>query len=144
MYINYKKEKFSRKTKRNSMSPIATSHTFSTLDIILSDIWSISFLHFWERLLIRSSSLVYQYSQIELIVWYGPLYKRLSNPHSFFFWSVFIVFSCQFHQHFTCAFFANFLAPKNYKVKRFSFVILGAKILAINARVKCWWNWHLL
>jgi len=43
----------------------------------------------------------------------------------------------QFHQHFTSSFFADILAPKNYKAECHSFVIFEAKILAINAQVKC-------
>jgi len=33
---------------------------------------------------------------------------------------------------------------RNCKAEHFSFVIFGAQIFAKKARVKCWWNWHLL
>jgi hypothetical protein len=44
---------------------------------------------------------------------------------------------CQFHQLFSCTFFADILVPKRLKAERFSFVIFGAKIFAKNAHKKC-------
>jgi len=44
---------------------------------------------------------------------------------------------CQFHQHYTCAFFANILAPKITKLKCSALRLFGKRILAKNLGVKC-------
>ncbi len=43
---------------------------------------------------------------------------------------------CQFHHHFTCAFFANILAPKYFKPKT-QLCNFWHKNVGANARVKC-------
>ena len=48
----------------------------------------------------------------------------------------------RFHQHFTRTFVSKIASVSSLYI-HFSFVILGAKMLAKNLRIKCWWNWDL-
>jgi len=49
----------------------------------------------------------------------------------------------EFHQNFWAVFLPIFWC-QNISYPKHSFVIFGAKILAQNACVKCWWNWPLV
>ncbi len=90
----------------------------------------------------------------------------LSNPFLFFMWVfsrdklIVLLFSsmlneailfvsryCQFHQHYLLAIFVRNIGAKNFKPKiQLSYKILAPKtrFRMKNARLKCWWNWHLI
>jgi len=50
-------------------------------------------------------------------------------------------YRCQFHQHFTCTFFADILAPKNFKPKTQLCDFWRQNFVQKNVCVKYWWKW---
>jgi len=50
----------------------------------------------------------------------------------------------QFHQHCTCTFFVRKCFKQLFSSYILALQFFCAKILAQNACVKCWWNWHVI
>ncbi len=48
---------------------------------------------------------------------------------------------CQFHQCFTCVFFAQNFGAKNYKAVFWVWSFGVKNFVQKNVHVKCWWNW---
>jgi len=49
---------------------------------------------------------------------------------------------CQFHQHFTCAFFVQKCFAQLFSNYSLALYFFGTKISAQKLLVKCWWHWH--